>query len=50
MRQEREELIGKIDTVNNKIIETEWHHDVELRKFNDPKLILNEQKKTHSYK
>ena len=50
MRKEREDLVGEIETVNDKIIATEWHYDVELRKYNDPKLILNEQKKTHSYK
>ena len=50
MRKEREDLVEKIENINDKIIATEWHYDVELRKYNDPKLILNEQKKTHAYK
>lgn len=50
MRNERSDLVDQIDGVNKKIIETQWNYDVQLRKFNDPKLILNEQKKTHAYK
>ena len=50
MRNERNDLIDKIEGVNKKIIETQWNFDVQLRKYNDPKLILNEQKKTHAYK
>ena len=50
MRNERNDLVDKIEDVNKQIIATQWNFDVQKRKFNDPKLILNEQKKTHAYK